>query len=76
MSCGVGHRQGLVPALLWLWHKPAAVAQPLAWELPCAANAALKRKKKKKSFGGEKKKKERNPVSLVTQQVIDLTLSL
>ena len=31
-------------ALLWLWHKPAAVApfQPLAWELPYATSAALK----------------------------------
>ena len=26
MSCGVGHRRGLDPALLWLWRRPAAVA--------------------------------------------------
>ena len=41
--------------LLWLWHRLAATAliQPLAWEPPYAAGAALKRqqqqlKKKKK----------------------------
>ena len=36
MSCGVGHRQGLDPELLWLWRRPAATAliQPLAWEPP------------------------------------------
>ena len=53
MSCGVGRRCGLDPALLWLWHRPAATAliQPLAWEPPYAAGAALemaKRQKKKK----------------------------
>ena len=38
------------PVLLWLWHKPSAVAliQPLAWELPYAAGVALKGPKKKK----------------------------
>ena len=35
------------PALLWLWYRPAAVAliQPLAWELPYATGATLKKKK-------------------------------
>ena len=45
LSCGVGHRCGLDPMLLWLWHRPV-VAGPighLAWELPCAVGAALKR---------------------------------
>ena len=39
----------LDPALLWLWHRPAAVApvRPLAWESPYVAGVALKRKKKK-----------------------------
>ena len=48
MSCGVGGRRGLEPSLLWLWRRLAAVApiQPLAWELPYAGGAALKRKKK------------------------------
>ena len=50
MSCGVGHRCGLDPVLLRLWHRLAAMApiQPLAWELPYALGAALKRKRKKK----------------------------
>ena len=32
--------------LMWLWCRPAAVAliQPLAWELPYASSAALKKK--------------------------------
>ena len=39
------------PALLWLWHRPAATVPsgPLAWELPYAADAALKSKKKRKA---------------------------
>ena len=50
MTCGVGHRRSLDPALLWLWCRLAATApiRPLAWELPCALRAALKRPKKKK----------------------------
>ena len=50
MSCGVGRRQGLDLALLWLWHRSAAVAPtgPLDWEPPCAVTAALKSQKKKK----------------------------
>ena len=46
MSCGVGCRCGLDPELLWLWYRPAAVAQigPLAWEPPYAKGAALKKK--------------------------------
>ena len=56
MSCGVGHRGGSDPALLWLWRRPVAAAlmQPLAWEPPYAADATLKRqkiKKKKKKWG-------------------------
>ena len=49
MSCGVGHRRGLDLVLLWLWHRPAAVAPigPLAWEPPRAAGVALKSKEKK-----------------------------
>ena len=58
MSRGVGCRCGSDPVLLWLWHRPSAVAliQPLAWEIPYAASAALKKKKEKR-----KKKKETQP---------------
>ena len=43
---------------MWLWHRLAGAApiQPLAWELPYAMGAAIKKKKKRKK---EKKKKER-----------------
>ena len=52
MSCGVGHRRGLDPTLLWLWRRLAVTApiRPLAWEPPCAKGAAqemVKRQKKK-----------------------------
>ena len=42
----------LDPALLWLWCGRVAEApiRPLAWELPHAAGAAIKRKKKMKCF--------------------------
>ena len=54
MSCGVVRRRGWDPKLLWLWHRPAAVAliQPLAWEPPYAVAEALKRQKKKKKKKG------------------------
>ena len=51
MSCGVGCRHGLDPALLWLWQRLAAVApiRPLAWEPPYAVGAALESKKQSKA---------------------------
>ena len=50
MSCGIGHRCGLDPLLLWLWHRLVAtdLIRRLAWEHPYAVGAALKIKKKKK----------------------------
>ena len=50
MSCGVGHRHGLDPALQWFWCRLVATApiQPLAWEPPYAAGAALEKGKKTK----------------------------
>ena len=52
MSYGVGRRCGPDLALLQLWHRPAARAliQPLAWELPYAAPAALKKNKIKQKY--------------------------
>ena len=49
MSCGVGHRLGLDPVLLWLWlwSEAAAPIRPLACELPYAMGTALKRQKQK-----------------------------
>ena len=56
MSCGVGHRCGLDPALLWLWLRPAATVsiRPLAWKPPHAVGAALKDKTKTKTKNPEK----------------------
>ena len=50
MSCGVGHRYGSDPTLLWLCRRPAATAliRPLAWEPPHATGAAPQRTKDKK----------------------------
>ena len=61
MSCSVGRRHGSDPALLWLWHRPAAAAptQPLAWELPCAVGMTLKSKKKEKRKRKRKKAAKR-----------------
>ena len=58
VSCVVGCGCRLDLALLWLWHRLAAVApiRPLAWESPYAAGAALKSKKKKKDFTYHPKK--------------------
>ena len=52
MSCGVGHRHGLDPMLLWLWCRltPVAPIQPLAWEPLYAVGVALKFEKKKVSY--------------------------
>ena len=52
MSLGVGLRYGLDPELLWLWCRLAAapLIQPLAWELPYALGAALKRQNKKQKW--------------------------
>ena len=52
MSCGVDHRHGLDPELLWLWYRPAATVPigPLAWELPYAVGAALEKGKKTKKI--------------------------
>ena len=51
MSCGVGSRRGSDLVLLWLWHSLVATApiQPLAWEPPYAAGAALEKAKRQKN---------------------------
>ena len=51
MRGGVGHRSGSDPELLWLWCRPVATGpiRPLAWELPYAVGAALKKTHTKKN---------------------------
>jgi len=45
VSCDVGHRHGLDPVLLWLWHRLAAASPipSLARDLPYAVSVALKK---------------------------------
>ena len=66
MSCGVGCRCGSDLALLWLWHRPTAVApiRPLAWEPPCATSAALKRQKTKR--------KEKNDIQIEKEKTSNI----
>ena len=66
MSCGVGRRCGLDPALLWLQRRlvDTAPIRPLAWVLPYAVGAALK---------GQKKKKKKNGVPVVAQWLTNPT---
>ena len=51
MSCGLGHRCGSDPVLLWLWSRPAAVAliRPLAWEPPHTVGVALESRTNKQT---------------------------
>ena len=66
MSCGVGHRHGSDPALLWLWRRPVAIDPigHLAWEPPYAAGTSLKRQKKKKKRKEKKKRQKGREANL------------
>ena len=57
LSCGMGHRCGLDPTLLWLWCRPTAapLIRPLAWELPYATSVVPQETKQK-----QKQTKEQN----------------
>ena len=70
MSCGVRHRHGLDPVLLWLWHRPVATApiKPLAWEHPCAEGVALEKEKKDKKKKKKPKKLHSIGVPIMAQQ--------
>ena len=48
VNCGAHHRLSSDPTLLCLWCRSAAAAliQPLVWEHPYAAGAAVKKEKK------------------------------
>ena len=69
MSCGVGWRHGLDPALLWLWHRPAATSliRPLAWEPLYAAGAALENAKR------QKQKTKNKPLTLFRPLAVRVT---
>ena len=59
------HRRGLdlvdQVLLLWLWCRlaTAALIQPLDWELPYAAGAAIKKEKEREREKGRKKEKNK-----------------
>ena len=73
MSCGVGHRRGLDPVLLWLWCRPVATASigPLAWEPAYAMGAVQENGKKTK-----KKEHVFQPRILYPRQAINQILQL
>ena len=52
MSCGVGHRRGSDPKLLWLCRRLVAIAliRPLAWEPPYAVGVAQEKAKRQKNL--------------------------
>ena len=74
VSYGVGCRRGLDPALLWLWCRlaPVALIRLLAWELPCAVDAALKSPPPKK----ERLKQCELKLSLKLSEMRDQSYSL
>ena len=51
MSCGVGHRHGSDPMLLWLWYRLVAkvLIRPLVWELPYCLKFGNNQKKQNKT---------------------------
>ena len=70
MSCGVGHRLGSDPALLWLWCRLVATAlnQPLAWEPPYAVGVALQKAKKRAQNKKQNKTKKPNENKLINSE--------
>ena len=67
VSCGVGRRHGSDPALLSMWHRPAAIAPigPLAWEPPYTEGEKERKTK-------EKKKKEKEAENISSHSNMDL----
>jgi len=78
VSCGVGCRRGLDPALLWLQCRlaDAALILPLAWELPYGASVALKIRRmiRKQAHHPSHLKLETKP-RLMSNQMLLLVLS-
>ena len=74
MSCAVAHRYDLDPALPWLWCRPAATSliRSLAWEIPYAAGATLKRQKREREIFLSFLKKEILLVACMQQDDSDL----
>ena len=66
MGRGVDCRRVLDPGFLWLCHRLAAMApvRPLAWELPYATGAALKRTNKQNTKQNKKNRRTCNGAAL------------
>ena len=81
VSCGVGHRCGLDPTLLWLWCRlvTTALIRPLAWVPQYATGVALEKAKSKKEKKEKKKmkrkKKRMNLIDKGVSQQLSLSLS-
>ena len=77
MSYGVSHRRGFDLVLLWLWHRPGAVApiRPLAWEPPYAAGTAQEIAKRQKQTN-KKKTKTKNKKQQKKELPYDTTIPL
>jgi len=71
VSCDVGHRYSLDPALLWLWYRPEAVAliQPLALELPYAMDMVLKKKELEKEKQTKPKVSRRKEIIKIREYI-------
>lgn len=52
MSCGIGHKQGLDPGLLWYRPMATTLIGLLAWERIYAIGTALKKKAKCNKWAG------------------------
>ena len=78
MACGVDHRHDSDPVLLWLWCRPAAVAQirPLAWEPPYATSVGPKKQKREKkevrNSLGEHGSKHQGKTAYLMMEIYDL----
>ena len=76
MSCGGGRRCGSDLVLLWCRLAAVAPIQPLAWEPPYAAGAALeKAKRQERKKGRKERKKERKKALGSTMAPVSETLT-
>ena len=60
VGCGLGRKCSSDPSLLWPWPRLATAAslRPLAWELPYAMGAALKKREKQNKQTNKKNRKK------------------
>ena len=66
MSCGTGLRCGLDLALLWLWHRLAALIICPAWEPPYDTDAALEKAERQNKQANKNKSKTINKMAITT----------